>query len=107
VLRRRWSGGWYGGGQAIFQTHNPGPYGGQGPDAADPLPSYAHTDPGSVRVGLHAGWEHGDFDLRLAVDNAADRQPTLQGGADATGFTPLYGYTWAPRTWRLSLAWQR
>jgi iron complex outermembrane recepter protein len=107
VLRRRWPHGFYGGGQAVFQVRNDGPYAGRDASYADPLPSYARTDAGSVRFGLHGGWQSGPWDLRLAVDNATARQPTLQGGSDATGFTPLYGYTWPPRTWRLSLAWQR
>jgi outer membrane receptor protein involved in Fe transport len=99
--------GVYAGGQLVFQTRNPGPFTGQDALAAEPLPPYAKADAGSARLGAQAGWQRGDWDLRLAVDNLTGRQPLLQGGADAAGYTPLYGYTWPPRTWRLSLGWQR
>jgi outer membrane receptor protein involved in Fe transport len=107
AVRRRWPMGAYAGGQIVFQTRNPGPFTGQDPLAAEPLPAYAKADPGSARLGVHGGWQFEHFDVRLAVDNVTGRQPTLQGGSDATGYTPLYGYTFAPRTWRLSLSWQR
>jgi outer membrane receptor protein involved in Fe transport len=107
AVRHRWPQGFYAGGQLVFQSRNDGPFTGQDPLAAEPLPANVKADPGTARLGVQGGWQWGEWELRLAVDNVTGRQPALQGGADAAGYTPLYGYTWAPRTWRLSLGWQR